>query len=33
MNCIAPGPIETEVDKDLEEKNIIFCLSGGFWQT
>ena len=33
MNCIAPGPIETEVDKDLEEKNILFCLSGGFWQT
>ena len=33
MNCIAPGPIETEVDRDLEEKNFFFCLSGGFWQT
>ena len=24
MNCIAPGPIETEVDRDLEESTLFF---------
>ena len=33
MNCIAPGPIETEVDRDLEEKKFFFVFLGGFWQT
>ena len=27
MNCIAPGPIETEVDRDLEEKKSHSLLS------
>ena len=30
MNCIAPGPIETEVDRDLEEKTLFFVFQGAF---
>ena len=30
MNCIAPGPIETEVDRDLEEKIFSFVFQGAF---
>ena len=28
MNCIAPGPIETEVDRDLEEKHSFLSFRG-----